>query len=186
MRWYTTGYIHVKNKCMNRNIIGLIVVLAVVAGGWYLLAGNPSGTPTPTGTGTTSLQTPVNTTTTTTNSTTTTVTLPSSSGVIVTYTNQGFSPKTVTIPVGTKVTFVNQTSGRMWIGSAPHPTHQGYDGTTASQHCAAGYTGPAPFDECSAGTAFSFTFTKVGAWPYHNHASASDFGNVIVTAATPN
>jgi plastocyanin len=98
----------------------------------------------------------------------------------VALTSSGFSPKSVTIKKGGTVTWVNQTSGDMWIGSAPHPTHTGYDGTTQQQHCAPGYAGPAPFDECKEADTFSFTFDKVGSWNYHNHENASLFGTVVV------
>jgi plastocyanin len=98
----------------------------------------------------------------------------------VALTSSGPSPKSVTIKKGGTVTWVNQTGGAMWIASAPHPTHTGYDGTTEQTHCAAGYTGPAPFDECKEANTFSFTFNKVGSWSYHNHENASLFGTVVV------
>lgn len=164
---------------MNGKTIGIIaVVLIIIAGGWYMLSSTPTKTPTTTNT---ENQTPSATNTVTSNTTTTTTTI---TGVIITYGIEGFSPKNVTVPVGTKVTFVNQKDEAMWIASAQHPTHMSYDGTSKDQHCAAGYTGAIPFDQCSAGaigTTYSFTFTKAGTWPYHNHASASDFGSITVT-----
>lgn len=159
---------------MEGKTIGIIaIVIIVLVGGWFLLSGTPAQAPT-----TTNGQTPAVTDTITTTTTTSTT----ASGITVTYTNQGFSPKSVTIPLGTNVTFVNQSGGTMWVASAPHPTHQGYDGTTKDQHCATEYAGPASFDECSAGNTFTFTFTKAGTFAYHNHASASDFGTVTITA----
>ncbi len=98
----------------------------------------------------------------------------------VTYSGHGFSPSTVTIAKGGTVTFVNQSSNKMWVASDPHPTHQGYDGTTRSQHCAQGYTGAKPFDQCSTGNSFTFTFTKTGSWGYHNHDLHQDTGTVVV------
>lgn len=68
----------------------------------------------------------------------------------------------------------------MWVASDPHPAHDNYDGTSGSQHCAAGYTGAAPFDQCSAGDSFTFTFDKAGKWGYHNHAAHQDQATVIV------
>lgn len=145
---------------MEGKTIGIgIAIIVVLLGGWLLFSrdGSPtSGTP-GTNTGTT-LGT-----------------------MTVAYTSQGFSPKDITVPIGTTVTFANQTSDRMWVGSAMHPTHEVYDGTMTSEHCAAGYTGPAPFDQCTASASYSFTFTKAGTWRYHNHADASDFGSVTVT-----
>jgi plastocyanin len=101
--------------------------------------------------------------------------------VTVTYTDSGFSPKTVNVKVGQAVTFVNQSSHPMWVASDPHPLHNGYDGTTRDTHCAASYTGPKPFDECSTATSFTFTFTKAGTWGYHNHAVDEDAGTVVVS-----
>ena len=100
--------------------------------------------------------------------------------VTVTYTDQGFSPKTVTINSGDSVTFVNKSANPMWVASGVHPVHTEYDGTTRETHCAPGYAGPAPFDECGTGTSFTFTFTKTGSWDYHNHADAGMTGLVVV------
>ncbi|MDE2071570.1 MAG: hypothetical protein KGI70_02460 [Patescibacteria group bacterium] len=97
----------------------------------------------------------------------------------VTYNGTSFSPSSVTIAKGGTVTFTS-TAGNIWIASAPHPVHTAYDGTTASVHCAAGYTGPAPFDQCSAGPGFSFTFNKTGSFQYHDHLNTSAFGTVVV------
>ena len=99
--------------------------------------------------------------------------------VTVTYNGDAFTPKTVTVNKGDTVKFVD-TSGTMWVASDPHPTHQGYDGTTRSQHCVAGYAGAAPFDQCSSGTSFSFTFQKTGSWGYHDHLNDNLGGTVIV------
>jgi hypothetical protein len=73
------------------------------------------------------------------------------------------------------------TSADMWVASAPHPAHTGYDGTSRTTHCAPGYSGAAPLDECMASASYSFTFDKVGTWPYHDHNNASAFGKVVVT-----
>ena len=99
-------------------------------------------------------------------------------GTTVTYTDTGFSPKTITIKRGDAVNFVNQSSGDMWVASAMHPTHIVYSGTTLNEHC------PDPendsFDQCVAGDSFSFTFDKVGTWNYHDHLGPTNFGTVVV------
>ncbi len=161
---------------MNGNYIwGVIVLIIVITGGWFLLRGTPAQAPVVTE------QTPTVTDTTTTTTTTSTTTIAAApSAVTVFYTASGFSPKIITVSIGTTVSFVNQSGGNMWIASAPHPTHEAYDGTTRDQHCAAGYAGPKPFDQCSTGSVFSFTFTKTGAWNYHNHAALGNFGTVVV------
>lgn len=99
----------------------------------------------------------------------------------VTYTAAAaFQPQTVTIKKGGTVTWVNRSGTDMWIGSAPHPDHDGYDGTTRSEHCAADYAGSKPFDQCSTGDTFSFTFDKVGSFNYHNHRDEENYGTIRV------
>ncbi|MBI2410196.1 hypothetical protein HYV30_04155 [Candidatus Kaiserbacteria bacterium] len=145
---------------MTGRTVGIIIIAVIVIafGIWYLLTlvpGEARQTPGATGiTGT---------------------------GTTVAYTNDGFSPRNITVPVGTAVTFDNDSGDPMWVASAMHPTHEAYDGTALSAHCASGYAGPEPFDQCNAGGSYSFTFTKPGTWNYHNHANPADFGSVTVT-----
>ncbi|MCC2630587.1 MAG: Plastocyanin [Candidatus Paceibacter sp.] len=89
--------------------------------------------------------------------------------VTVTLTNAGYSPQSVTLNVGDSINFVNESDGKMWTASGPHPVHTDYPG----------------FDEKSAadnGGSYSFTFTKVGTWKYHNHLNPAQFGTVTVQA----
>ena len=168
----------VNHSPMNEKIIGVIAVIVVIAGGWYLFSKAPvsapqASVPTPTPIGT---QNPVT-------STPPTAT-PAPSKVTIAYTDQGFSPKSVTMLLGTTVTFVNQSSQRMWVASAMHPTHTAYNGTSLSQHCPD--RNNSAFDQCVAvgsGGSFSFVFNKEGTWKYHDHVSPSAFGSVTVTAA---
>lgn len=146
---------------MNEKTIGIVVaVVVVLLGGWYLLSWTPASAPTDGVSDTNG--TP-------------------SSGTTIAYTSSGFSPASVTVPLGATVSFVNQTADRMWVASAMHPGHEAYDGTALEEHCAAGYAGAAPFDQCAASASYSFTFTKAGTWPFHNHANAAHFGSVTVT-----
>ena len=98
----------------------------------------------------------------------------------VSYNGSAFSPDTVTIAKGGTVTFTDTAGATMWVASGMHPAHSGYDSTTLSAHCAAGYAGAAPFDQCEAGASYSFTFDKVGSWGYHDHKNSSAFGKIIV------
>ncbi len=87
--------------------------------------------------------------------------------VLVTYTDSGFAPNTITIKKGDTVKFLNQSSRKMWVASDPHPTHTNYP----------------EFDEKTAvanGGSYQFTFTKIGSWGYHNHFSSRDIGRIIV------
>ncbi|MDB5265259.1 MAG: Plastocyanin [Parcubacteria group bacterium] len=99
--------------------------------------------------------------------------------VTVAYTDQGFSPKNVSVSVGDTVHFVNQSASKMWVASNEHPTHTEYDGTNLQQHCATGGS----FDECKAvatGGTYDFTLTKAGTFDFHNHVRASDTGTIVV------
>lgn len=163
---------------MEGKTIGIVIaVLIVLAAGWYILKGTTVQAPTvmeqtvPEGTagGTATSSAPAQV----------------MSTAVVTYTSQGFSPASITVKQGTTVSFVNQSSESVWVASGVHPAHTLYDGTDRATHCAAGYTGPTPFDECQPGqpgTTYTFTFTKAGTWKYHNHLDPSDTGSVTVTA----
>ena len=95
----------------------------------------------------------------------------------VSYNGSSFSLSPVTIQRGGTVTWTS-TGPDMWVASAMHPTHTGYEGTTLQEHCAPGAT--LSFDQCAPGASYSFTFDKVGTWNYHDHTNASAFGSVIV------
>lgn len=161
---------------MNGNHIGIIVVLLIViAGGWYLLSGTSAKAPV--------TETPVSNQMPIIGSTTPETTVGNTvPNVTVAYTDQGFSPNSVSISLGTIVTFVNQSSKGMWVASSKHPDHTVYSGTSLSQHCPDASN--TAFDQCSTNTSYSFTFNKVGTWKYHNHVNASDFGTIIVTSAS--
>lgn len=155
----------------NKIIMVLVVVVAVLGGGYFLVSNmnrpsdlaqqnNESTNPTPT-----PAPSPI----------------PGPQTYEVVYTDAGFAPGTLTIKVGDTVTFENQSSSGMWVGSAMHPSHTVYSGTALAQHCPD--VTNTSFDECksdASGTSWSFTFTKVGSWGYHNHSRALHFGKIIV------
>ena len=94
---------------------------------------------------------------------------------IITYTDSGFSPSVLTIKRGEAVIFRNQSSSNFWPASAQHPTHGRYP-------VGGGCIGSA-FDACeeiAPGGEFSFTFTEVGEWGYHDHIRSSNFGRIVV------
>jgi plastocyanin len=99
------------------------------------------------------------------------------SNVTVTYTDSGFSPKSVTVKRGQSVTFINQSSRSMWVGADDHPTHTKYPVKSAGDCLGSS------FDSCKgsgSGQSWSFTFTETGSWGYHNHTRAADRGTVVV------
>lgn len=164
----------------NKLLIGLVVLAVGVGVGWFVLQGNNTtkqeGTksidvgknmPVPESPAVT--QTMVESTTGAEQGTEKGgVRLSDIAGSIVTYTDTGFAPATVTVKKGTTVTFVNGSTKSMWVASAVHPTHQLLPG----------------FDQLKSvakNGMYEYTFAKVGTWKYHNHMNASDTGSVIVT-----
>jgi plastocyanin len=97
---------------------------------------------------------------------------PAPKTVTVSLTNSGFSPASITINAGDTVKFVNNSAGRMWVASNPHPAHTDYPG----------------FDEKSAagnGESYNFTFDRAGTWGYHNHLNIAEKGTVVVNQVGP-
>lgn len=106
---------------------------------------------------------------------------PSVTENVITYTDSGYSPSTITIKAGETVTWKNESSNGMWIASGMHPTHMLYSGTSLSEHCPD--TANTSFDECTSaqpGESWLFTFEKKGTWGYHNHVKIGSFGKIIV------
>ncbi len=158
----------------NKVVVGLVVLLVGVGAGWYFLKGNtayPDMTKKETGVmeKTTPISEP-------------TVSLGSedsatgtSGGVMekggaatISYSKDGFTPKSVTVKKGSTVRWINQGNQSMWVASAMHPTHQLLPG----------------FDQLKSvtnGGMYEYTFVKVGTWKYHMHLNPSDTGTVVVT-----
>ena len=82
----------------------------------------------------------------------------------VTYTAEGFSPATITISAGETVRFVSAEGLPMRVASNPHPAHTDFS----------------EFDQRGAGNEYSFTFEKAGTYHYHNHQRPAEEGTVIV------
>lgn len=88
------------------------------------------------------------------------------SETIVTITDAGFVPATVTVKAGTKVTWQNKSTMTVSINSDPHPTHTLYPklnlGTVAP------------------GGSVSLVFDTPGTYTYHDHLQPSIVGKVVV------
>jgi plastocyanin len=101
--------------------------------------------------------------------------VPSESSLII-YDDTGFVPNTITVKVGTKITFKNNSLGNFWPASNPHPIHTDYPTT-------GGCIG-STFDACAPvapGQEWSFTFGIAGTWGYHDHLNKNKTGTVVVT-----
>lgn len=102
---------------------------------------------------------------------------------VITLTNSGFSPASVTVARGETVRFINDSSRGMWVGADEHPTHTEYDGTSTREHCANGTNTGTSFDQCASiekGEFWDYTFEKTGTFGFHNHVGASNTGTVVV------
>ena len=153
---------------MRNPVLWIVIVLVIIGIGWYFFANQTPAPQAPTGANGGSE-----------NVGETPDTGDSVSAFTVRYTDQGFSPASMTVPVGTTVTWVNQSSGsEMWVAADEHPSHTSYAGTSRSEHCPD--TTNTAFDQCARGNTFSFTFTKAGTWDYHNHVGSEDRGTIIV------
>ncbi len=165
---------------MNNTTIITIVILILLAGGAVFLFKSttpttvmaPTQTITPMLVGTENPNTMVITPTPTTSPESSVIASSSPSsipvaGVTISITDTGFEPSTVTVKAGTPVTFVNNGQALHWPASDPHPTHGGLAGFDAKKGLATGET-------------YTFTFTKVGTWGFHDHLNARNGGSVIV------
>ncbi len=124
---------------MNKIILAVIAIVVVIAG--VILFKGPAQTTTPV------VQiTPKETT------------------IIIT--KSGFEPKTITIKIGTKVIWKNDSGDLTNVSSAVHPTHQVYP--------------PLNLDNIVAGQTVSLVFDKAGTYNYHNHLDAAQEGVVEV------
>jgi len=85
----------------------------------------------------------------------------------VTYTNEGFIPKRLEVPLGSRILFINESDTSMWVGSDPHPTHTDHSAFDAQQ----GYT---------KGEVYQFTFDLSGTFGFHNHTRSLDRGFITV------
>lgn len=86
---------------------------------------------------------------------------------VVKYTDTGFVPTALEIASGETVTFVNESGSDMWIASGTHPAHEILP----------------EFDQMKGtpkGSAYSFTFIRVGTWKFHDHFNPSANGTVTV------
>ncbi len=88
-------------------------------------------------------------------------------GNTVTYDDGGFSPMILRIKVGDTVTFQNTSGGALWVASNPHPVHTALPGFDAGKGILSG-------------DFFTYTFTKIGSWSFHNHLNSRHGGTIIV------
>lgn len=85
---------------------------------------------------------------------------------VVSVTNKGFIPGTITVSKGTLITFTNKDSKQHRVSSDPHPTHtnlKGFDSPNLKK-----------------GESYFFLFDKKGTYTYHDHLNPLKFHGTIV------
>ncbi len=85
---------------------------------------------------------------------------------IITLTQNGWSPATLTIKTGQTVTWINKSGQTATVNSNPHPTHTAYP--------------PLNLGSFSNGGSLSLTFPTPGTYGYHNHLNPGQTGIIIV------
>lgn len=91
---------------------------------------------------------------------------PASEQATITYSDNGFSPASLTVKSGTTVTVKNTSSRTVQFDSDPHPAH------TDDKDLNAGIIEP--------GKSTTFVAVNKGNFGYHNHLDASETGTIIV------
>lgn len=147
-------------------IIGLVIAALIGAGAFFVLKNNSDDsnaevTPTTESTQTTQADTKEETT-----KADTTVSDTDDAVTTITYSNGGFTPSSITVKSGGKVTVKNDSSRTLDFESGPHPAH------TSNSELNAG--------TISAGKSETFTVTDKGTFSIHNHVLASHEATVIV------
>ena len=87
---------------------------------------------------------------------------------VISMESSGFNPTSITIAKGDTVTWVNNDTKGHRPASSRHPIHSDLPG----------------FDSLNAvapGDSYSFTFTQVGSWGFHDHLKFTDGGIINVT-----
>ena len=85
---------------------------------------------------------------------------------VVSVTDTGFEPQSVTVKAGSKVVWRNKTNATANVSSAKHPTHLEYP--------------PFNLGNFERGETVSLVFTEPGTYNYHDHLNPSKFGTVVV------
>ncbi len=142
---------------MKAGIITVIVITLLGVGGFVLMNRNDDTPSTPTSTS--------DTTTTTTPAETNTEPEKESAAEL-TYTNDGFTPATLTLKAGTKVKITNESASTLQFYSDPHPTHSEPSDLNLGT--------------INRGESKTFTVTRTGTHGYHNHLNPGDTGTIIV------
>lgn len=145
-------------------LVAVIIAVLVIGGGAFALTRKGANTnkSEPTTTANTTATTPANDTSTDTTSTQP----PVDAASTITYSNDGFSPASLTVKAGTTITVKNDSARILQFNSNPHPEH------TDEGELNVGVVSP--------GKTKTFTVTKAGTHGFHNHLNDSHTGTIVV------
>lgn len=82
--------------------------------------------------------------------------------------DSAYAPQSITVKRCTKVTFKNDSTSDRWPASDLHPTHGIYPEFD-------------PQIEVPVGKSWSYVFSKIGNWRYHDHLNPIIRGKITVT-----
>lgn len=95
--------------------------------------------------------------------------------VLISYTDNGFEPKNVTLRRGESIRFTNNSSRELWVaavGSSEHPPYPGMSDCGGSSFDTCKVLKPREFWE--------FTFEESGTWKFQNNLDKGQTGTVLV------
>lgn len=144
---------------MKKGLVAFVAIIIVFAA-IFLVMTNKSSAPTPVNGGQSPDNSPSLQPTDSTNNTDT------APAIVIAYTNDGFSSKTVTAKVGDVIEVNNQSSQSLQFSSDLHPVH------TVNRELNQA--------TISAGAKQTFTVTKKGTFGFHNHLDSRQTGTLIV------
>lgn len=124
-------------------VIAVLVALALGAGAYVFLRPKPAPPPVPTPATPAAVRT-----------------------AAITITKDGFTPASLTVKAGTKVTWTNTDTKPHAIASDPHPAHTGLKGLESANLTQKG--------------TYSFTFTTPGSYTYHDHLNPYKLHGTVV------
>lgn len=155
-----------------------MLAVIIIAGGWYLYSSTPSQEAANAGEGTGGVVASQAVPAEGAGANVTEMVVSKVPDAVITFTDSGFVPSSVTIKKGQTVRWANNSGSKVWPASAVHPSHAVYPQKAASDCLGSS------FDACrglSQGESWDFTFDYAGEWKFHNHLKSSQWGVVNVT-----
>jgi len=147
---------------MNKIILAVAAVVIVALGGFFLLSNNQTQAPSQDQVSPT--QTPEATSQA--SPSPESATDDETEGVEIELTKSGYNPSKVTVKVGQKITFTNNSGAAATVSSDPHPAHTLFPVVNLG-----------PFQD---GDTHTLVIDKPGTYTYHNHLNSSQKGTIVV------